>query len=300
MATQTDTPASRTQSACIWCGHSGDPAPVLPRLARCRGCGVLSTHPPPSEVELEAAYDSWYRPEGGRFSGPGDRLLRRSRSRLAGRIDAIAPAGPILDVGSGDGALVAALRERGRPAWGVERRQPAAPEVEANAGEWSGVVLWHVLEHLPDPGEQVDALPAALRPGGVVLIAVPNSESLQARIFGGRWFHLDLPRHLVHLSASALTVRLERIGLSVERTSHLRGGQIVFGWLQGLVGSLPGAPDLYDAIRRPGARSRPVSGPRRLMTLLAGAVLCPLAVVLSGFEVLVGRGGTVYVEARHV
>jgi hypothetical protein len=38
----------------------------------------------------------------------------------------------------------------------------------------------------------------------VLLIAVPNSDGLQARILGDRWFALDLPRHLVHLSARAL------------------------------------------------------------------------------------------------
>ena len=55
--------------------------------------------------------------------------------------------------------------------------------------------------------------------------------------------------------------------------SHWRGGQALFGWLHGLVGSLPGRPDLYDAIRRPEARSRPLS-PRRARGTLARRSRC--------------------------
>ena len=90
---------------------------------------------------------------------------------------------------------------------------------------------------------------------------MPNPDSLQARAFGDRWLHLDLPLHLVHVPAPALLARLRALGLRVERVSYLRGGQVVFGWLHGIVGLLPGHPDLYDAIRRPEARRRPLLGP---------------------------------------
>ena len=82
--------------------------------------------------------------------------------------------------------------------------------------------------------------------------------------------------------------------------SHARGGQIAFGWLQGLVGLLPGRPDLYDALRRPEARRRPLTGARRAATIAAGAALSPVAVAASAVEIGAGRGGTVYVEARRV
>jgi predicted SAM-dependent methyltransferase len=65
-------------------------------------------------------------------------------------------------------------------------------------------VFWHSLEHLPNAGEELERVVDLLAPDGVLLIAVPNSDGLQARILGDRWFALDLPRHLVHLSARAL------------------------------------------------------------------------------------------------
>ena len=122
--------------------------------------------------------------------------------------------------------------------------------------------------------------------------------SLQARAFGDRWLHLDLPLHLVHVPAPALLARLRALGTRVERVSYLRGGQVVFGWLHGLVGLLPGHPDLYDAIRRPDARRRPMSGGRRLATLAAAAVALVPAAACALVEAGLRRGGTVYVEAR--
>jgi len=218
------------------------------------------------------------------------------------RIDRIVPPGPILDVGSGDGALLDALRRHGREALGLEReatggaRDQDVSEIERD--DWAGVVFWHSLEHLREPGRAIERAARLLRPGGILLVAVPNSASLQARLFGDRWFALDIPRHLVHLTAPALLHKIEESGLQVERVSYMRGGQILFGWVHGIVSLLPGRRDLYDAIRRPAARSRPFSGSARLTTIVLGALVLPLAALGALLEVLAHRGGTVYVEAR--
>jgi SAM-dependent methyltransferase len=263
---------------------------------RCAACGAATIDPWPSEEELARAYGSWYRPESGRrFALAGDALLRRTRAALARRLDRIAPPGPVLDVGAGEGVLVEALRRRGRETVGLEREDETLDRIE---GEWAAVVFWHSLEHLPEPGDAIRHAARLLVPGGVVVVAVPDSGSLQARAFGDRWLHLDPPRHLVHLTESALAERLERCGFSVERTSHVRGGQIAIGWLDGLVGSLPGGLDLYQSLRSAPARSAPVSRGRRAAAVAAGALLAPVALACAGVEVALRRSGTVYVEAR--
>jgi SAM-dependent methyltransferase len=273
-----------------------------PGLLFCPRCGAASTSPWPTEEVLERAYSSWYRPASGRFGSLGDALLRRTRGRLARRIERIAPAGAVLDVGSGDGALLDALHAGGRTALGLERKSSRPDVLEGQLseveGEWAAVVFWHSLEHLPEPGADLARAAAMLAPGGVLCVALPNLQSLQARAFGPHWLALDLPRHLVHVPASALIRRLEELGLRVERVSHLRGGQVVFGWLHGLVGALPGGHNLYWAIRRPAARERPMPAGRRVTALVAGAALLPVAAALALLEAAIGRGGIVYVEAR--
>ena len=103
-------------------------------------------------------------------------------------------------------------------------------------------MFWHSLEHLPEPGEAIRHASRLLAPGGVVVVAVPNGASLQARAFGDRWLHLDRPRHLVHLTARRAHAPASSVtDCEVERVSSVRGGQVVIGWLDGLVGSLPAA-----------------------------------------------------------
>jgi hypothetical protein len=223
---------------------------------------------------------------------------------LAPRLAKIAPAGRILDVGAGDGNLVKALRDGGRDAVGIDRvaspplvREMALADVE---GRWAGIVFWHSLEHLRDAGEELRLAVSRLSPGGVLAVAMPNQASLQAALFGDRWFALDYPRHLVHVPSSALRSRLEDLGMSVQRVSYWRGGQVVFGWLHGFVSWLPGEPSLYVAIRRAPARERAMSAPARVATLFVACLLLPLALSCAAFEVACRRGGTVYLEASNV
>lgn len=289
---------------CVWCAAPLDGSAVrLHGRIRCGACGAAMTDPWPSGDELARAYGDWYRPPGGRrFSVVGDALLRHTRGHLAGRLDAIAPPGAVLDVGAGDGTLIDALARQGREAVGLER-EAGRPDVRdeplgAIGGEWAAVVFWHSLEHLPDPGDAVRHAARLLAPGGVLVVAVPDAGSVQARIFGDDWLHLDPPRHLVHLTSRALLDGLTGAGLRVERVSRTRGGQVVIGWLDGLVGALPGDLDLYAALRRPEAREAVLGRRRRVAAIAAGAALLPVALAGAAVEVALRRSGTVYVEAR--
>ncbi len=289
---------------CPWCDAPLPPATRAEwHVVACPTCGVGVTRPWPSDAQLAEAY-ARYRPEAGRFGGPTEALLRATRSRLAQRVDAIAPPGPVLDVGAGDGTLLDALDRVGRPAMGLERdvrdpRMSAADPWDLPADEgYAAIVCWHALEHLREPGRALHALTARLQPGGVLVLAVPNWSSLQAKAFGEDWLALDLPRHLVHLPRPALLHRLRALGLQVERVSDWRGGQVAFGWGHGLVGRFPGHPSLYDALRREEARMS--AQPRRLRAraIALGALSAPAAAAAAVAEVALHRGGTTHVEAR--
>ena len=292
---------------CAWCGAAARQCDG--RLAACDTCGAATTYPPPDEAELRAAYAGSYRPASGRFSSGGDRLLRYTRGLLAGRLDGLAPPGPILDVGCGEGALLEALISRGRVAVGLEQGEQAARtrldvrdteivDFHERPGGWAAVVFWHSLEHLREPRAALRRACSLLAPSGLLIVAVPNRASWQASWLGSRWLALDLPRHLVHLPAGALLDGMRECGLTIDRISYWRGGQVVFGWTDGLVSMLPGRPSLYDAIRQPEARATAISGSRRAITLVAGAALAPVATVLSAAEIAARAGGSVYVEAR--
>lgn len=291
-------------TACVWCREPlGSGAERRPGRTFCTRCGTGTTDPVPTQSALDAAYGDWYWPaDDSRFSLVGDHLLRRSRASMADRIDAIAPPGPVLDVGAGEGTLIEALESRGRSARGLERDSDR-PEIEnlpigRVEGSFAAVVFWHSLEHLGDPKEAVESAARLLEPGGFIVIAVPDVSSLQAAVFGDRWLHLDLPRHLVHLTGDGLAEGLTEAGFTVRRVSRTRAGQVVIGWLDGLVGRLPGDLNLYQSLRRRSARRIEVGPVSRAAAIAAGVVLFPVALACSGFEILRNRSGTVYVEAQ--
>jgi SAM-dependent methyltransferase len=294
---------ARATVQCAWCDRRFDGTDeYLTGRVRCARCGVATTSPWPSDEQLSAAYADWYRPESGRFSGLGDKVLRRTRSALADRLHRILPPGPVLDVGAGDGTLVGAFMRRGREAVGLEPYASGPhirnAEIEEVDGNWSAIIFWHSLEHLRQPARALGHAATLLSPGGRLVIAVPNATSLQARVFGDRWLALDLPRHLVHLSPPALLSKVEALGLRVERVSYMRGGQVVFGWVHGFVGKLPGHPDLYDAIRRSEARQATHNPVLRLYALTAAVAALPFALAATAVEVAARSGGTIYIEAR--
>jgi hypothetical protein len=297
--------AGPAATECAWCGHRFDDGDEhRPGRIKCAQCGVATTSPWPSDEQLGAAYAVWYRPEEGRFSGLGDKILARTRSTLATRLNRVLPTGPVLDVGAGDGTLVEAFRRQGRDATGVDPYYSGtnphirAAELTEMTGAWSAVIFWHSLEHVRQPVRQLRHAASLVVPGGMLVVAVPNAASLQARLFGDQWLALDLPRHLVHICPPALLAEIEELGFSVERVSYLRGGQVLFGWLHGLVRQLPGHPDLYDAIRRSEAQQQAQNPARRLYALAAGVVALPFGLVGTAVELATKSGGTIYVQAR--
>ena len=121
------------------------------------------------------------------------------------------PGGDLLEIGCGNGDRLTLLRDFGWKVVGVEPDIGAAKLATARgldvrpttlqpesfpAGCFDAVLMSHVIEHVPDPQETIRVCQRLLRPGGVLVMLTPNTESLGYRWFGEDWLHLDPPRHL--------------------------------------------------------------------------------------------------------
>ncbi len=269
-------------------------------LVRCRVCGTAATTgPPPPPSAYASGIYSERPPRLGALIGALHRLALRLPLRLLRRAG-VGSGASVLDAGAGRGRLVAALRSRGYSAEGIDSSPRSegvarAAIAEHTASDLDAVVLWHVLEHVPDPAMALARVRGWLGPGGVVVIAVPNVASLQARIAGAGWFHLDVPRHRTHFTPRGLRELMARAGLEPERTRHLVPEHNFYGmWfaLLSRIGVTPGLP--FHVLKR-NVRVRPRDG---LMLVVGGPLLLLPAVVLELVAVALRRGGTIAVVGR--
>jgi SAM-dependent methyltransferase len=317
--------------ACAWCGSIESIWRATNRdyisgqgfgLLECAGCGLLRTNFQADSASLGQYYDAAYYGQGGRrFPAPMEAAIRWFREERVRAILAQQPApGRILDIGCGRGLMLAALQRRGWEVVGTEFAAPLAQAVAAEHGfpvyadadlsnlalpaqQFDVITLWHVLEHLPDPLATLQEVRRLLKVGGLLVIEVPNLESWQAQVGGGRWFHLDCPRHLYHFGAQDLSLRLSALGFEriQQQTISLEYGP--YGMLQSLLNRLTYQPNvLYARLKR----SRPTAPEltpwqRRyddLITLLGLPLVGLLSFGLEGMASAFGRGGIVRVVAR--
>ena len=73
-----------------------------------------------------------------------------------------------------------------------------------DANTFDVITMWHVLEHVSDLQGQIRELERILRPGGLLIIAVPNYKSYDAKFYSEYWAGYDVPRHLWHFSKKSI------------------------------------------------------------------------------------------------
>lgn len=287
----------------------------------CGACGLARTAPCPPADRLAGYYPPEYygAPGRRRFPGPveaAQKLLYGWRARRVERLLGRG-GGEVLDVGCGPGFLLDAFRSRGWRATGTELSEASArrareglglevhvgslPELGLQAGRFDAAVLWHVLEHVPEPEAMLAAVQRVLKPGGVLLVSVPNFGSLEARASRGGWFHLDVPRHLVHFTPQVLAAALAGAGFEAAGTSWFAPEFDAFSFVQSVENRL-GLPQnlLYGRLRRRGARLAE-AGAGGLQVALAFLLAAPLGLLALGattLSSLAGSGSTLSVYAR--
>ena len=211
-------------------------------IVQCHVCGFGVTDPLPGS--LDRYYPTRYR----RFNALAARVLHGLYlRRVDGWLRRLPPTGLALEVGAGTGWMLRALRERGWRALGNERSLDAALAARAAAGvpifvgdlgavrpapALDLVIMFHVLEHLADPLAELRAVARRLRPGGALVLGLPNIASWQARLAGRHWMHLDVPRHLCHFTPDSIERALAVSGYRMTRIDFRSYEHDPFGWVQ--------------------------------------------------------------------
>jgi 2-polyprenyl-3-methyl-5-hydroxy-6-metoxy-1,4-benzoquinol methylase len=251
------------ECACPLCGRDdsqlraegADPTPTEGAglrfaIVECRHCGLTYTNPRPTESTIGRFYPGDYRPHAPRgkraIKLPSlfwSRLLGRPCPERRGLLPGIG-GGRLLDFGCGGGSYLRRMARLGWRVTGLDASPRAVetvrdqigcdvylgslPHSDLVAGSFDVITMWQSLEHVHRPLEVLRAAFELLRPGGRIILAVPNIASLPAEWFGEHWFGLDLPRHLTHFTPETLANMLLVAGF---RILSMRG-LVHYHWLE--------------------------------------------------------------------
>jgi len=211
-------------------------------LWRCAACDFLFTQDPPAPLQAGRYYEGEeYISHSDNQKGIVNKLYHRARDFMLGQkhrlVERKAPGKRLLDYGTGTGYFTDYMVRQGYAAEGVEIDEKAraygsekfgikisAPESlfhDFTAESFDAITLWHVLEHLYDPGRYLKRFLELLSDRGVLIIAVPNHKSKDAAAFGAEWAAYDVPRHLWHFSPATMRRMVGQAGFRVTETRHM-------------------------------------------------------------------------------
>ena len=271
-------------------------------IKRCGQCGLGHTTPRPDD--LGRYYATQYYGNRHGFTA------RYCSSRRLGFVSAALGEGigkKLLDIGCGDGSFLLEARRAGWEVMGTELNPAPARELglvvrEEIAGvaqneRFDCITMWHTLEHMRDIPSMLGRISVLLKAEGKLIVAVPDCDGMQAQIFGPKWLHLDVPRHLYHFDNGSLRNCLTSAGFSVERQWHQEFEYDLLGWSQSALNYLmPQYPNVFfDYLA--GKRT----SDNKIVTItgfVLGTVLTALALPAVFVGTFLKRGGTLIAVAK--
>lgn len=225
-------------------------------VVKCTSCGLMRTDPRPTRESMGGYYPDNYGPyRGTRVDNTVRRPVYFSWFRLlltkivnfrTHDIPMLSP-GRMLEIGCASGSFLHRMAGKGWHVAGIEFSEHAATAARSlgypvHAGGFESapppdepydlVVGWMVLEHLHDPIAALERLRQWVRPGGWLIVSVPDTSAIEFKIFKETWYGLHLPNHLYHFSRGTIIKVLAKSGWEAKKVM----GQRIITSLLGSIG----------------------------------------------------------------
>ena len=238
-------------NTCPWCGAPSEKKYLHVKdyfltqeefdIYSCDNCGLLFTVPRPCPDVIGKYYQSEeYFSHQENKKGFVPRIYEFVKSfniknKVSIAIDGL-PKGRLLDIGCGVGDFLFHVKQKEWDIVGIEPSEQArtiaenrlnikllSPEesVKLQDSSFDLITLWHVLEHIDDLKFQTKEITRLLKPGGRLVIALPNFQSFDCQYFKQFWAAWDVPRHLNHFSPKTLQNIFKSLGFTYHGSKKL-------------------------------------------------------------------------------
>jgi 2-polyprenyl-3-methyl-5-hydroxy-6-metoxy-1,4-benzoquinol methylase len=203
-------------------------------IVRCALCHMVYAVPRPTAAELKAFYGHDYFEGGSKRYDSYQSCAEVNARRMWTVLNSWyplerAPNRRLLDVGTATGGFLSEAQADGWDVEGVELSNSAAAvardaglkvhtgdvQTAHLEGGFGLVTMWHIVEHLIDPAEGVRLASEQLAPRGLLLIEMPNWNSVGRIVKGLNWSALTPPEHINYFAPKTLTRLVTNLGLRV-------------------------------------------------------------------------------------
>lgn len=206
-------------------------------IVKCEQCSFKFTNPRPEEENLGKYYKSenyvsHSNTNKGFINSTYQSVRKYTLLKKLQLISKFYKTGNILDIGCGTGEFLNTCKNAKWKTLGIEPDMDARtmaiknysldvrPESEIDQlpdSSFDIITMWHVLEHVPKLNQRVEDLKRLIKPNGIIIIAVPNSNSLDAKIYKENWAAYDVPRHLYHFNPNDINLLFKNHGMKMFR-----------------------------------------------------------------------------------
>lgn len=203
-------------------------------IKKCNNCGFAIT----GNIDDEEGIGYYYQSENYiSHSNASEGLMNKvyhlvrnhmlvKKRKLIGKITGI-KHGRILDIGTGTGYFLNEMKRKGWQVTGTEKseqaREFASKEFDfklldtnelynLEPGSFDAITLWHVLEHVHQLKENMEAFKKLLKPDGKLVVALPNHSAFDAKYYEEYWAAWDVPRHIWHFLPENIKIFGEKFG----------------------------------------------------------------------------------------
>lgn len=176
-------------SNCPICGSDNISIFLAPSISKCTKCEIIFRSRRPLQKDIKLSYDSDNTYSSWEPTHSERRFMWKRRIHLVKRYS---KGTHLLDIGSGDGHFLEVATEDGYVCEGTEFSNAGMARTEKRGFDlhfgqlldlqlrssfYDVVTIWHVLEHVPNPGDVLREAYRILKPGGIIVVAVPNEEN---------------------------------------------------------------------------------------------------------------------------
>ena len=206
-------------------------------IVECEACSIRTTTPFPDKKIIGNYYSSDdYISHDDKVSGIFDSIYGLVRTyqlnkkkKLIGKYFNKSN-GKILDIGCGAGDFLQYMKENHWNINGVDTSNKARKIAKKklnikvmdpkdwinNKEKYDVITCWHSLEHVHEPWVYLDKIKKSLTLDGFLIVALPNYQSTDAKIYKEFWAAYDTPRHLYHFTIKSMNKTIKPHGLNIE------------------------------------------------------------------------------------